>query len=391
MAASPAKGGPGSIFVPASSTSCLLGAPLVLQSGETLYAKPGTVVIAPVSPYPDSKHGAVLATIHDVSNVTIRGLIFDGNIGQVGTSSNLIVVNSADHILFDRIAVRNARGISIMFTGGAKGIRYSGVTNSNFTNTGTYYMISGDNKADRKQAVAFCCGKQDSNGNWNNEHNFARSNIWGYNGFDNLSIGQQSWFTVSGNSFGGTHNGGNLYCSHNNHLIIEKNTLKGAAGNGIDCFINDDVTITGNESEMNGAAGIQADGTQCGLIANNKTLNNFQSVLPSWPADHPGTKASQHRGGITIGGGLSSDTQGTANITISKNISGDTQPRPTQAYGIMVVARASVNNLRVTPDNTLSGNTQGSYGQQISGPITNASGSSSCKLWTGDRSASTSE
>ena len=384
--ADPAKNGSGEVFVPPSRTSCLLGSPLVFHSNETLYAQPDTVTIAPLLPYPNLSRNPFLVSISNVSKVTVRGLAFDGEIDRIGTSNNLIAVYSADHILFDHVTVRNARGVSIMFSGGPKGIQYSGVQNSNFSNAGTYYLKSGNKNADRKQAVAFCCGAKDSNGDWSNQHNFAQSNVWGGDGFDNLSIGQQSWFTASGNSFNGNHNGGNIYCANNSHISIVNTVGKGASGNGIDCFINDDLTITGNKSSMNGAAGIQAAGTHCGLIAKNEVLNNFQSEAQSWNEEHPGVSGSLHRGGITIGG-QAKDPQGTSDVTISENVSGDDQKMPTQAYGIQVGTaqyKLGVNNLRVV-DNRLFGNTINAYGLEISGPTPSATGAASCHLWAGDK------
>ena len=55
-------------------------------------------------------------------------------------------------------------------------------------------------------------------------------------------------------------------------------------------------------------------------------------------------------GGITIAGGTPS------NITISGNTVTDTQPAKTQKYGIYVRHGTNVSNLRVDPDNRLSGN-----------------------------------
>ncbi len=384
-AADPAKGGAGLVFVPPSKTPCLLAAPVSLPSGTTLFAEPGTATLAPVAPYPDLKRAPLLLDIKDASKVTVRGLSFDGRLDRVGTAASLITVYSADQVLFDQVTVQNARGISISFSGGPNGIRYSGVRNSHFEDDGTYYLKSHDPKTDRRQVVAFCCGRQDGTGTWNNQHNFASGNHWGRNGFDNLSIGQQSWFTAEGNHFGGTHNGGNIYCSHNNHIRIIRNTGTGAAGNGIDCFINDDLTITDNDSSKNGAAGIQADGTTCGLIADNRTVGNFRSVAESWRTDHPGATPSQHRGGITIGGGLAADTQGTSDVVISRNRSGDDPPGPTQAYGILVLPKAEIRDLRITPDNQLSGNTVGAFGGKVSGPTAGAAATPNCALWQGEK------
>jgi polygalacturonase len=382
-AANPAKGGSGMILVPPSKTPCRLGSPVSLESGETLYAQPDTAVISPIVPHADSGKAPLLISIKDVSNVTVKGLTIDGDIDRVGSSNNLIAVTSADHVVFDHIAVRNARGISISFTGGDKGVKYSGVQNSSFNNTGIYYMKSGDKKADRKQAVAFCCGDKDAAGNYPNQHNFAKSNVWGENGFDNLSFGQQNWFTAEENIFGGTHNGGNIYCSHSNHSRIINNKVRGASGNGIDCFINDDLTIVGNESTMNGAAGIQADGTHCGLIANNRTFNNYQSSVASWSSTHPDVKGSAHRAGITIGGGLKDDTQGTTDLVIANNQSGDTQGRPTQAYGIQIVKKAEISDVQIASDNRLTGNADGALGEQAKGIRLGEATKPACHQWNG--------
>jgi hypothetical protein len=383
-AANPEKGGSGMILVPPSKTPCLLGSALVLGSGETLFAEPGTAIIQPIVPHEDAGKAPLLISIKDASHVTLRGLIFDGDSDRVGSSNNLIAVTSADHVVFDHIAIRNGRGIAISFTGGAKGVTYSGIQNSSFNNTGLYYMKSGDKKSDRKQAVAFCCGDRDAAGNYPNQHNFAKSNSWGENGFDNLSFGQQNWFTVENNSFGGTHNGGNIYCSHGNHIRIINNKLRGAAGNGIDCFINDDLTITGNESMMNGAAGIQADGTNCGLIANNRTFNNYQSSLASWSSTHPDVKGSAHRAGITIGGGLKDDTQGTTDLVIANNQSGDNQGRKTQAYGIQIVKKALIRDVQIAKDNRLTGNADGALGEQAASIRLSEATAPACRQWGGE-------
>jgi hypothetical protein len=164
------------------------------------------------------------------------------------------------------------------------------------------------------------------------------------------------------------------------HIRISNNTAQSAAGNGIDCFVNTDLAIVDNRSLHNGAAGIQVAETHCGLVAHNTTMNNFQSSDPGWGTRHPDTAASVHRGGITVGG-EKSDKLGTEDLTITGNVSGDNQPRPTQAYGIQVRETATVRSLTVTPDNSLSGNVQGPYGQQLRGP--SGPVSSACRVWNG--------
>jgi hypothetical protein len=119
-----------------------------------------------------------------------------------------VLVYQSDHIVFDNVEVRDARGIGILFSGGDKGVTYSGVQNCKFENVGKFYIQSKNKKEERRQTVSFCCAPQDARGDYANQHNFARKCVFGYNGFDNLSLGQQSSFNASDNHFGGSHNGG---------------------------------------------------------------------------------------------------------------------------------------------------------------------------------------
>jgi hypothetical protein len=379
-AADPAQGGSGKVVIPPSPQPCLLGSALSLRSGEEISATPGSVTIMPIAPYPLPSHNPLLMSVNGVSRVTFRGLTIDGAMDTVGSSSSLFVVYSSDHVVFDSVHVRNSRGSAITFSGGPKGVTYSSIENSSFDNIGTYYLRSGDTAQDRKQSVAWCCGVQDAKGNFVNQHNAVRSSEFGQNGFDNLSVAQQSWFSVSNNEFKGSSNGANVYCSHNAHLRISDNRSHGASGNGIDCFTNTDLFINENESSGNGAAGVQAADTHCGTITHNTTMNNFQSVNRSWMDKHPGSAPSVHRGGITVGG-EKPDSYGTEDLLITDNTSGDTQTKPTQAFGIEVRQPANVHNLIVPPTNQLSGNTQGPYGEQLKGPTT--PGTLACLAWDG--------
>jgi hypothetical protein len=395
--AEPASGGPGVIFVPPSNKPYLLSAAISMRTGETIEAQPGTAVLTAFTPYPGSSRGAVLLAAKNVSNIKVKGLVFDGDADNIGNSHSVILVYQSDHVLFEDTEVRNARGIAIEFSGGTKGINSSGVRHCKFENNGKYYLKSGDKKSDRRQSVAFCIAPVDANGEFANQHNFAEQCEFGHNGFDNLSIGQQSYFTAANNRFGGTYNGGNIYCSHCRHVRILKNTLREASGNGIDCFVNEDLSIIGNTSEHNGAAGIMIGDTHCGLIAENKTIANYQSVRADWANDHPGVHGSSHRGGITIGGekgdgmpgaerNSATAPGGSADILITNNLSGDNQEKSqrTQAYGIQVRATASVKGLLLTNDNRLFGNTKSPYGEKISGPTAGAKATLPCRLWAGE-------
>jgi hypothetical protein len=395
--ADPASGGPGVIFVPPSNRPYLLSTAINIRTGETIEAQPGTAVLTALTPCPANSKGALLLTAKNVSNIKVKGLVFDGCADNIGNSHSVILVYQSDHVVFEDTEVRNARGIAIEFSGGTRGIKFSGVRHCKFENNGKYYLKSGDKKSDRRQSVAFCISPVDSAGEFANQHNFAENCEFGHNGFDNLSIGQQSYFTAANNRFGGTNNGGNIYCSHCRHVRILKNTLRDASGNGIDCFVNEDLTIVGNTSEHNGAAGIMIGDTHCALIAENKTIANYQSVRADWANDHPGVHGSSHRGGITIGGekgdGMpgaerSSATApgGSGEILITNNLSGDNQEKSqrTQAYGIQVRSTASVNGLLLTSDNRLFGNTKSAYGEKISGPTAEANATLPCKLWSGE-------
>ena len=186
--------------------------------------------------------------------------------------------------------IRNSRGIAIMFSGGSHGVSYSGVERSVFVNNGVYFLRSGNNKGDRKQTVAFCCGPEQNAGLWGNRHNFVRSSTFTHNGFDNLSISEQSWFTAAENKINGSNNGAGIYCANNSHIRIVRNIVRAAAGNGIDCFKRNAIVSIAQKdnSSMNGDRQIQADATHCGMIAKNKTMNNFHSSAPSWAIEHPG-------------------------------------------------------------------------------------------------------
>jgi hypothetical protein len=376
--ADPAHGGDGVVIVPPGPQPCLIGRPLLLHSGETIEAGPGAAMLEPLTPA--SSHNPLLLLIKGVSHVTIRGLKLDGRAKQVGTSASLVIVYSSDHVLFSHVSMRNARGTAVTFSGGPRGITDSGIEDSVFSNIGTYYLVSDNKQADRNQSVVWCCGAKTTSSNDVNQHNFVQTSTFSENGFDNLSITQQSWFIAAGNHFAGSYNGANIYCAHNSHLQITDNVTGGAAGNGIDCYVNDDLSIIGNQSSYNGAAGIQAAETHCGLIMRNTTMDNFRSSLPDWANSHAGTSKSVHQGGITIGG-EASDKIGTVDVTISQNISGDNQKMPTQQFGIEVRPPATILSLSILPDNTLIGNIGGSFGGQLK--TVQPPAAAACQLWTG--------
>ncbi len=394
--ADPEKVGSGVIFIPPSNKPYLLSAPVVLRSKETLTAQPRTAVIAPVVPYPTPDKSPLLISVKNASDVTVKGIIFDGQDQSIGSSSPIISVMNCERVLFEEDEIKNARGIGILFSGNGGGVKHSGLKKCKLDNIGKYYLQSGNQKEDRRQSVAFCCGQIGENGEYPNQYNFAVQNTFGYNGFDNLSFGEQSWFTAENNHFAGTHNGGNIYCSHCHHVRIINNTGSGASGNGIDTFVNKDITITGNTSSNNGGSGIMLGDAHCALVEHNKAINNYQSSLPSWANDHPHVKGSNHRGGIVIGGEAgdgtpngspkSTDPEGSADILIKNNLLGDNQPKGsrTQMFGIQVRKTASVRGLMITPDNTIFGNTTGPFGEKLTGPTADANAALPCKLWMGE-------
>jgi len=364
--ADPAKGGVGAVFVPPSATACRLGTPIILRANETLFTNPANAAtLAPIAPFPRPTATPLLVVVNTIYNVTISGLAFDGDGQNVGASGTLITVYNAAHVLFNQISITNARGLGLIFAGNTTN---SGIQSSYFANNGVYYLTHGgvNDLADRAQTIVFCCATPAPGGTWAAQGNFAVNNSFGVNGFDNLTIGQQTSFTAQNNSFAGTSNGANIYCADTSNTLIEGNHATGASGNGIDCFINSYLTIKNNLSWGNGAAGIQAAGTNHGWITGNTTMNNFLSVAPSWAVTHPGSYTSLHRGGITLGGQPTSGgnvSNTTSYMIIEDNISGNAATYGAagndQPYGIQIGTSActlKTGNLTIA-NNTLSGNT----------------------------------
>lgn len=225
-------------------------------------------------------------------------------------------------------------------TGGAG--TYTISTSQTLPNAAMFaYNSDTTSTANVSQGIATCCGAVSAN-----VDNFFDDNFFSNIGLDPLSLGTQTRVRARGNriSPGGQHGG--IYATGNVGLDITGNQVYGAAGNGIDIYLNTDVHIADNHSNLNGAAGIQFASTTVGHIVGNTTNNNFRQ----------NPVGSLHQGGLTLGG--NGGDPASSLITISGNTATDYQTTPTQNYGFLVQsgAAATLTGLKLSGDNQFQGN-----------------------------------
>jgi hypothetical protein len=365
----------GILFIPPSSSACLISKKLLLSSPVTIFAYPGTVVLKPMS---GSTSNPLLLNIVNVNNVTVYGVTFDGGGASNGNPNNIINVGDSKNVLFNTVKVQNTRGIGMLiFSSSNTGIIYS-----TFSNIGMFWQTSLQ-AIDRHQAIAFT--------NATSEKNYAIGNFFTNIGLDALSFTHQTDFVAQGNrcqlalatpqyNTGMIGAGGAypacIYSDNNTSVTIVQNVADSAPGNGIDVGTSSsNLIISDNYVTGSGGSGIAIDGVSQFSVTGNITINNLQN------------SSDCHQGGISFGD---------ANLlgSVSGNVATDTQGRKTQSYGIYAYTAclhpASFTNVFVDQNNITAGNKSGAYGGNISAPTTRASSGTFTATGTGGTGGTTS-
>jgi hypothetical protein len=315
---------------------------IVAADNVTIEGDKGKTVLEPA---PGNESNPVLLKIKNGSkNVLVKGITFDGGGPDFPNDKPVVSGTTVAQVLFDDVTVRNTHGVALLLQGGTTD---SGVQHSRFVNIGNHWRATLDKK-DRIQGLLFCCG----NGN---TRNFAIDNQFQNVGLDALQIGNQDGFIARNNVFDLSNDQfrmlkaddypAGIFALGSRHVSMADNVIRNAPGNGIDAPGLQDSTISHNTVVGSGHAGIgifvgydKTTQAQNVSIVGNTVTNNVH-----W--DH-----ASFLGGITIAGGTPS------NITISGNTVTDTQPAKTQKYGIYIRHGTNVSNLKIDPDNRLSGN-----------------------------------
>lgn len=318
-----------------------LGQHVNLPANVTLIGERGQTILGPFS---TNKSNPVLINGMNIVNVLIKNIVFDGGGDKFSNPSPLVVITRAQNVIFDNIIVQNTRGAGIFLQGG---INNSGVRKSRFVHVGNYWKTT-RNRADRLQALVFCCGI-------GNSGNFAEDNYFEDVGLDALQFSEQSRFTAVDNVFNLENNqhalinspdfAAAIFPMDSVDSIITGNTISGAQGCGIDAPAFQRSTISRNKISNSQACGI-------GLFEgyDHRTQTSGISILGNTITNNVHWKASPFRGGITIAGGTPD------HIKISRNIISDTQQIKTQSFGIQVISGTKVSDLKIDRSNKIIGN-----------------------------------
>ena len=339
------------LYFPPQPGACLLSGNFTVPSGTTIRADPGTVTLKPT---PGNTADPVLLALGGVSNVTVIGLGVDGGGSSFANSANVVTVYNGSRVTFDRVAMANTRGLGLIFSQSNN----SGIRNSSFTNIGNRWKTT-LSAADRRAAVAFCCGTTAQN-----VGNFATDNTFVDIGLDAVSATETSGFVAARNNCAQTVRQWSLapsfadypaciYASNSVDVSINQNVSTDAHGNGIDIAGTTGFNITANYIVRSGSGGIAVDANY-GNISGNTANNNAQSGNT----------------GFCLSGICAFGASGPLNgISIPGNSATDTQGTKTQRYGIEVKGSACL-NCAIAPTNVVVGNGVAPYGGLISAPTT---------------------
>jgi parallel beta-helix repeat protein len=268
--------------------------------------------------------------VTNVADVTVDGLVFDGNASAITNFQNVVQLYNAQRIRFSRCAFQNTRGIALLLS---TNIQNCVIEGNRFLNCGYTGGITG---ANRRQAIAFVgatVGGADSYGNRVLDNTFENT------GLDCISWISQNYGAVSGNRMNVMGAAG-IYCSSSRHSVISGNVVRSGPGagdpyvTGIDIPNSANIAVTGNivhECSADGI-GIYAGTSNC-TVSGNTCLNN----------DQDGTVVK--RGGIYVHG---------SGHTITGNVCADTQATKTQDYGLLVNTAAT--NVVIDESNNCFGN-----------------------------------
>ena len=420
------------LYFPPQTANCVTSKGLVAPSNATLYAFPGTVTLQAAA----AETGNLLLTVSGVSNVTVYGVTFDGNINSIGNTNTNVVVYSASYVDFDNDKFQNTRGIPLLFS---TNIQYSGVRNSTFYNVGMYWQTS-SSQSDQIQGVAFCCGtvintsaSQGSPGTTltftstsgvsvgnlvkadpspyytaggsavvskttttvtlnqstalavpsgtgvmfsNNYGNYVLDNTFNLTGLDAISMSDQSHLRIEGNhcnTVGGAISG-NALTSPTGAACIWISNINGGA-------------IVGNSSYLAGQNGFDMSFLNGVTVNGNQVFNsgsggfmlagsrNVTVTGNTSENNSQNTATSSFTGGFSLA--LQTGNLAESNLVFVGNVALDNQGTQTQKYGLQLYGTGTtVSDLWVDDSNSFIGNLTSQFGGTGINPTVSSCGTS---------------
>lgn len=350
------------IYFPPVPGVCLTSNRLIWKSGVTIWAYPGTMVLAPKAG--NAATTALLLFANGASNLTLHGLTLDGggvdffNIGCAGSACPLVKVQAGTNIQFDYAVFQNSNNTALAFTN----VSQATVDHADFLNVGMHWLTSGI-QTDRGYGVLFFCTSLAACPSNLSYGNAVTNSFFRTVGASAIYVNQSNGVSVEGNRCFETGISAEVEFAPNipacygvigsNAVKVNNNTADHAIGNGVDVYTSTNVELNNNIVQYSGLCGIGFFSGSNATINNDITLNNFQNGTGSFT------------GGIC----LSDQDANLANVTVSGSISADTQVTPTQLYGMMLYHPGSNTdtNITIDPNNIFSvGNITGDLGPGLS-------------------------
>lgn len=327
------------IYFPPTVHPCLTSRPFRIPSNSTVWAIPGSVVLAPTE---SNTSSSLLLNIDGRHDIRIFGLILDGREGLFATNRSLATVFKSNHIIFDHATFRNSQGVAIVFS---TEIIESGVISGSVQNVGNRFITT-HVRSDQLQGIDFCCGKNDSN-----RANFVIDTDFVGIGLDALAVSDQVDFSALNNTFRGVggrwdFGGAGIWSSNISGLTLSNNEVVDAKGNGFDLSFLSQATITRNTVSQSGGGGIEISSSKNVIVSYNITNDNWQSSHLN------GATPSQHQGGIT----LDVVPNPMSDIILKGNIATNTNNNNTQQFGLQIRGSRPITGLEILNDNHFDGN-----------------------------------
>lgn len=230
---------------------------------------------------PMNKGKTLLLTINNTEDVIIERIRFNGNKDALEGFTNVVIVYKSSQVRFEDCHFFDTRGIALLFS---TAISHSGVINSSFYDCGTVNRKTG-NRADRRQAIAFCCGEMEDNLN-----NYVIQSRFHNVGLDCISLSSQKWGRILNNTFI-SNDAGTIYLTRCDGVIVHGNIIANGpqGGNAVDTINNQNLIISNNLVSDAGASGVLVAGEESKVIVNGNIIRN-----------HNNNQATQHRGAFTM-------------------------------------------------------------------------------------------
>lgn len=326
--------GGGVLTVPAGTS--MLSQRVTGQTGIDIVGVPGQSIWKATAGNTDTVQ---LFALNTETNITITGMVFDGNSGSIGSANPLTQIFNCQNIILENNVWQNTKCIALNLSTTLTNLT---VRNNRFYNIAFANGVGGTGFY---QAIALS-----GTGHYNHQY---INNYFENVSKDCLSVSSLTNAVIDGNIVKNSYSF--LYtnvigCSD---FVISNNVCHGSgptnpteiAPNAIDLPYLTNSVVIGNVCDNWDACGIGIF-TACEniIVANNVCTNNAQDASV-WPA------------GICVG--RIGATTAPSNITLINNICRDNQGAPTQTYGILI--DADITNVQII-NNYLDGNVTSNLG-----------------------------